>query len=229
MHRYRLLGLLLLMTACASKTPQERDQDHLNFNAKTDLIEACNVGSAFTQVKGSLWIKIKTQKEEMQFPATVQVFGTRLALEVTNLIGGQEATIQITGDQYEVKSPSRPSLNQKGQGSWNGIPVAWAVGAFLGRPPCLSVEALTASQVEGQSEGALLKVSSKNFIYKFRDWSGKKWIKGLSVQEQDKSSTKSNLEFEFERPDVVHGAPWVWRITSSEGELRVRWKDRELQ
>lgn len=175
--------------------------------------------------KGALWVKIRSGKEELQFPATVKVEKNELNLEVTNLIGGREATIHIQGESFEIRSDTRPSMNQKGKGSWNQIPVSWALKGFLGQPPCFadgSPKFYSAGSKEGQ---IVFSLAGDRWVYDLETSAGKERITRLV---RESAGAGQNLEIVFERPDPATGAPWAFRAVSLDGELKVRWKDREL-
>lgn len=216
--------LALCIGACSTAVKTES----LNESELRDhLKQACAVGKEFHSVRGSLWAKIKSKNEELQFPATIKIADKRLILEVTNLVGRQEAVIRIDGELFEVLSDSRPALNQKGKGLWNQIPVSWAFKAFLGQPPCVPELESAPINRERSTHGAIaLNFGSEVWIYELESKGTSERITKLTRESKDKVK---KLEIEFERFDVSNGTPLAFRASSEEGELRVRWKERKME
>ncbi|MCM0604595.1 MAG: hypothetical protein KA715_00735 [Xanthomonadaceae bacterium] len=212
------------MSSCATtiKTENFNDQE-----LREHLKQACKLGKEFTSVKGSLWAKIKSKKEELQFPATIRVANKQLVLEITNLVGGREAVIRIDDELFSVLSDSRPGLNQKGKGTWNMIPVSWAFKAFLGQPPCLDEIATAHINREKSVHGAIaLNFAGEIWIYELESTGTRERI--IKLTRESKDSVKK-LEIEFERFDVSNGTPLSFRAASEEGELKIRWKERTIE
>ena len=222
----RKLVLLILFSGLHACTTAPKTETFSETELKQHLLKACEAGKDYTRVKGSLWAKIKSKKDELQFPATIKVENHQMVMEVTNLVGGREALIKIDGELFEVLSDSRPTLNQKGKGSWNQIPVNWAFKAFLGQPPCVDELAAAKINKERSKDGVIaVSLGGEVWLYELESNGGSEHIVRLTRESQDRIK---KLEIFFERFDAANGTPLSFRAVSDEGELKIRWKDRVL-
>src|SRR6185312_11794511 len=109
----------------------------MGLEPKLLLAKACAPGAALKAVTGSVRMSVKSRDASGQFPASVQAGPEHLYLEITNPLGGTEATIQIDGNRYTIDTTKQKHGGVRGgEGSWGGIPLRWATELFLGRIPC---------------------------------------------------------------------------------------------
>jgi hypothetical protein len=219
--------LALLWIAGCAHAPAGRNED-----PQVLLGHACEPGSEVAGVKGSVWLKAKSREASGQFPAVVEAAGRdKLTMEVTNLVGGTEATIRVVGGKYSVEIPKKKGA--KGQGSWGGIPLHWATDLFLGRIPCPPESSLADARKRVSEDGELtvetagaLGKEPEVFAYRFRKWEGRPWPESLRWER--KGTTPLTVEFRFDDPEDGTHSPRKWEARSQRGEVKVRWKDREV-
>ncbi len=197
-------------------------------------MSACEIGIKTQEVKGSVWLKAKSKDASGQFPAVVQVNSsdTSLRMEVTNLVGATEAVIKVNGRHYVIDVPGKKSQKQEGHGNWAGIPLRWATELFLGRFPCLSAAAMKDATIQTNGEGLVtietksnLESGAEKFVYKMKTWAGKPWIDELHWEALGNFAAK--VDFKFSDPEDTGGSPRKWEAKSDQGEIKVRWKERE--
>ena len=201
---------------------------------KVLLQQACEPGKSVQKVKGSVWLKAKSTEASGQFPAMVEAEEPgHLRMEVTNLLGGTEAIISVEGRAFTIDVPHHQGRNQKGTNSWGGIPLEWANSLFLGRVPCPSAASLSEATVEVTKEGDLvvntkpsLEREAERYVYGFRSWSGQPWAESLHWER--KSELALSVDFKFDDPEDHTRSPRKWEAKSSQGEVKVRWKNRDL-
>lgn len=200
-----------------SATPEER------------LESVCAVGASLQSAKGSVWLKASSPESSGQFPAFVSVERPdRLRMEITNLLGGTEATVSVRGTQYQVEVKKQKDRSRAGTGSWAGIPLRWAVTLFLGEIPCprgarvVSAESDSVLRVlsPGGADGA-----EERFEYRLREWAGAEWPERLIWERGGALSQR--VEFVFDEPETGSRSPRRWEAKSQQGEIKVRWRDRE--
>lgn len=199
-------------------------------------------GSQPTVVKGSIWTKIESKEMTGQFPATVlSEYPSRLAVEVTNLIGAPQAWLKIENGKTEFRF-SEENAKEYGNSSTvrsmlGGLPLELASRLFAGGVPCPSDLKNQDIRVYEGSEGGLevealdLRTrDSTRYVYFFTRYAGRPWVKEMRWEKLAKGGShgaKSNLvTFRREEPSDPDGAPKKWSASSSSGEIRVRWKDR---
>ena len=218
--------LLFVIAGCAHAPTQvvEKNPDNL-------MNKACGTGRDLQRAQGSVWLKAHSKEASGQFPAAVDATAPgNLKLEVTSLLGGTEAVIRVAGDHYSVKSARSKVQNQEGNGSWGGIPLHWSSDLFLGRFPCpTGVKATTAINADGDlviETAPSLQGDSEKFIYHFREWNGGPWPEALRWERTGAFS--SSVDFKFDDPEDGTGSPQKWEAKSSQGEVKVKWKDRNV-
>lgn len=236
----RALGFFLILPAFVftSGCAHTRSSSEGNVDAGALLRKACEPGSRVTRAKGSVWLKAKSKEASGQFPAGVVAESPdRLRMEVTDLIGSPIAQIIVENSHYSIRAHDKNSDaagTREGAGTWGGIPLRWASDLFLGRIPCPTPLQMRNSPVLNlTSEGALLvDVKStegegrERFAYQFRKWADEPWPEILRWEKKGTSSL--SVEFRFEDPDEVDRSPRKWEAQSPHGEVKVRWKEREL-
>ena len=226
------LALIGFSYGCAH-APLEKAEDPQKL-----IVQACAPGSLVKSVKGSAWMKLQSKEVSGQFPANVISQGPEdLRLEVTNLLGGTEAVITVQGRHYEVNVPSKKkgtkAQKEEGSGSWGGIPLQWATDLFLGRIPCPAATVLSGSKISVGDSGDLtvetpasLEHEVEKYVYHFRKWEGTPWPESLHWERQ--GAFANAVDFKFDDPEDKTRSPKKWEAKSSRGEVKVRWKDRDI-
>ena len=221
-----VLGILVL-TGCA----------HPKFSIrKFDLVslanQVCVKRDPHRSIKGSVWMRVKSKEASGQFPAAVLADGAgKLKMEVTNLLGGTEAVITVDGTHYLIQVPNKPERKEEGYGYWGGIPLQWAADTFVGYLPCPAGGVTGAKIGMGTDEDLIVQTVSslgrepERFVYHFREREGKPWVD--SLQWERMGALKSSVEFKFYDPNEETGIPQKWEARSSQGEVKVLWKERE--
>jgi hypothetical protein len=224
--RFAPLGALsaFLLASCAgpSITPSS--------DPRKLLETACEPGAQIQSVKGSLWMKVTSKAASGQFPAEVLARAPgSVHLEVTNLIGSTQAKIDVQGGQYRIEAlDQNGELKPMGAGkdSWGGIPLRWASDLFLGRVPCPGENSRSTARVSmGPDDTLRVESQGQVFTYRFRNWAGRPWAEGLVWEV---SGGAKRVEFKFDDPEDHTRSPKKWEARSSDGEVKVRWKDREI-
>ena len=218
------LVAVVVLSGCAGQKVREQP------SASELRQRACGLGEATQEVKGSVWMNAKSADSSGQFPAEVMVTPGSLRMEVTNLVGGREALITVDGARYSIE---REGKVQKGRKSWGGIPLRWANVLFLGRVPCpeLSTRGVDSEKLQLTPEGELVieTINQERFIYRFRSWAGAPWPEFVRWESGARSDKALAVEFEFSEPEDKTGAAKIWSAKSAQGEVKVRWKDRETR
>jgi hypothetical protein len=221
-----IFACALFISGCASAPRVKK-----GFTPQELLAVACATGKETTSVSGHVWLKIDSKEVSGQYPADVSVVSpSEMKIEITNIFGGTEALIAINGKFFEVsRGTQQNSRKEKGYGSWSGIPLAWATDLFLGRIPC--PDSARKWKLDMGKEGELLvetggpeAVAPEKYVYRFRDIQGKPWPDSLKWEIM--GTRKNAVDFSFEDPDEKSHSPLKWEAQSSEGRLRVRWRDR---
>jgi hypothetical protein len=224
--------LALLLAGCSAKAIRP-DQDPADL-----LAQACKPGLDVVSARGSVWLKAKSKEASGQFPANVKASPENLDLEVTNLIGGTEAFIQVRGKKYEIRVPGKSKKEkarvEKGANSWGGIPLRWADALFLGRIPCPNAAQLKDAKLLIEENGQLtietpatLDFEAERFVYRFRKWAGAPWAESLHWER--KGTNPLAVKFGFDQPDDKTGSPLKWEAESAQGEVKIRWKDHAFE
>lgn len=233
--KYLSLGGLVLVVSgsgCAHKAVTVGAETPEQLQALLKM--ACKPSEKVTRVSGSVWLKAKSKEASGQFPATVfaESEKSRLKMEVTNLVGGVEAAIEITGDEYLIQGP-KLKAPMKGKQSWGGIPLEWAHALFMGKVPCAHRSEWVILKLESPSDGQLtvrrpvsgLKNHEEIFEYRFKKWGEEYWPEHL-IWSRTGEGKETRVEFKFDDPEEGTGAPKRWEAKSAMGEVKVRWKDR---
>ena len=204
-------------------------------DAKAVLEGICAIGSDITESAGTLQVKAKSTEASGQFPATVKATAQPrgLDLEVTNPLGGTEARIQVRDSRYEISAGAgKKARHESGARSWGGIPLDWSVDLFLGKVPCptrelksvafaedgrLRVE--TASDLEGAGEVFLYTLEKAT--------TGAAWPVALDWSRSGVFSAA--VKFQFSSPEDATRSPTRWEAVSSRGEVKAKWREREIQ
>lgn len=235
MRSFALVCSLLLALAVqgCGRAPIRKESD-----PKILLDQVCAIGRktepGVKGVKGSIWMKASSRDASGQFPAQVTAqIPDRLDMEVTNLFGGREAVIRVTGKQYSIEVPGKKNENRQGTHSWAGIPLQWATDLFLGRVPCPASGSLqdAALRINEREElvvqtKAAVDQDAQQFVYRFKNVSGRQWPEALHWERLSAAPLK--VDFKFEEPEDGTRSPTKWEAKSVEGEVKVRWKEREL-
>lgn len=221
-----VLGLASALAGCShAPSGQEADPRYL-------LSHACSPGVKVKSAHGAILLKAHSPDASGQFPAQVVATAPdHLLIEVTNLLGGSEATIAVDGGRYRVTIPHGKS-SEEGSDSWGGIPLEWATDLFLGRIPCppsFSTES-DLGVVNGEliaKVPASLGRDAEVFRYRFRNWAGSPWPEALHWER--KGGLPAQVDFVFEDPEDKTRSPRRWEARSQRGEVKVRWRERSIQ
>lgn len=200
------------------------------------LGKACQAGAEVKSVKGSVWLKAKSKEASGQFPANVDApAADRLKLEVTNLMGGTEAILSVEGRRYKIQVPNKKGRDEQGESSWGGIPLQWANALFLGRIPCPEGATTKDAVLSRGNDGELIVETvqtldrlPERFVYRFRTFEGAPWAESLYWERKGiAGSTPVAVDFKFEDPESKTRSPQKWEAKGTQGEVKVRWKDRQ--
>lgn len=226
------LPLILIASGGCATLPAKRGEDPAYL-----LERACSPGRDVTKVSGSVWLKAASKEASGQFPASVEAISpSTLRMEVTNLVGGTEATIVVDKEEFRIDLPGsdkNKARSQKGVGSWGGIPLRWAADLFLGKIPCPAEEtrgSLKPKLIEGggvavEAPGTY-GATGERFAFRFKTWAGDAWPESLVWERQGKQATR--IEFKFEDPEDGTQSPKRWEAKSPQGEVKNRWKERTV-
>ncbi|MCM2322567.1 MAG: hypothetical protein NDJ90_04835 [Oligoflexia bacterium] len=198
------------------------------------LRSICEVGRELQKARGTVWLKVSSKEVSGQFPATIEISAPdALVMEVTNLLGGREALITIRGKQYTVDVPPKKGRSQAGTRTWGGIPLEWAAELFLGRFPCPPSDAIADSAIRWTDERTLevdvppnLSREAQRFVYRVQTQGDRLWPEALHWER--KNPPKLEVDFTFANPESDTHSPRRWEAKSPQGEVKVRWKDRQL-
>ncbi|MBY0471010.1 hypothetical protein K2X30_07550 [bacterium] len=219
---------LLILNSCAS-IPKEKRTD-----SKYLFQQACKPGRVtppIKEAKGSVWMKAKSTEASGQFPAHVFAKAPgKLNLEITNLIGGTEAIIEVDGKAYSITRGDSKKIEERGYGSWGGIPLTWATDLFLGKIPCPTQPAsklrLKAKTDELEVEALEGKKVVERFVYQFKPIEGELWPQKLHWER--KGQEEVAVDFEFDSPEETTLSPLRWEAKSTRGEVKMKWRQRDL-
>lgn len=234
--------LFVVFAGCAS-APKPGE-----FSARDLMAAACPANflgeKGVKTVKGSIWTKIESKEMSGQFPATVRVeYPNLLGVEVTNLIGSPQAWLKIENEKTELRFTTE---NEKEYGKpparsmLGGLPLELASRLFAGGVPCPLESEERSARVKLTPEGGV-EVFEQNtrtrtvthIHYSFTRYAGKPWVNEVrweKLAQGAKRSAKSNLiTIIREDPSGPDGAPIRWSASSALGEIRIRWKDRNVQ
>ncbi len=194
---------------------------------------ACSSGRNIVEARGRILAKVSSRDLSGQFQASVVVNSAdHLELDVTNPLGGSQALIKIDRGQIEIVDFSgNNETRQKGQEYWGGIPLRWASDLFLGRIPCPPKSSSLKLEVGKDGELIAILGSSKDdahqkFIYQFSQWNHQPWPTSLTWSREGLKSAQ--VDFIFDSPEKETGSPEKWEARSSQGQIKMKWRTREI-
>ena len=229
---------MILSTGCSSPSIVRSSGEKQSRSAE-DLDRlyhmTCEIGQSVRSVQGTVLLKAKSSEASGQYPADVMASAPdQLRLDVTNVLGGTEASIRISHNHFEVlRSDERVEQSEGPHGSWGGIPLYWATDLFLGRIPCSEQNAeLKLSQ---NSEGDLIATVPEKkgrewrekFVYRYQMEDGKFWPVAMNWERIGSSAT--SVDFRFEAPEKQTLSPMKWEAKSQQGAIKVRWRERKIK
>lgn len=225
-----LLLVTVLISSCSTGTKAPGTLQN-RIKPPELLAQACMPGTQSNGVSGVAWLKAKSSKASGQFPANIQATAPdRLRLEVETPFGGTYAVLTIKGGAYKVVVPGKPEQSREGKTSWGGIPLKWATDLFLGRIPCPDAASRATAHLSITNDDELVvEVPAKDsnpeekFVFMFDEKSGKFSPKSLHWEKDD-----AEVDFQFSDPDPKTLSPLKWQAKSAQGEVKIRWKDREI-
>lgn len=204
---------------CAQRSPSPD-----NSSAEAVIAEICSIGGGLKSAKGVAWIKAESKEARGRFPSNVLAEnGNHLTLEVTNLLGGREALIQIDSSGMSIDSPK---LKSRSAQTWGGIPLRFASVLFLGRIPCPAPQSMSGAQVT-RSAADRIRIESREeaFEFQLRTHAGRPWPQALSWE--SKASGSARVSFVFSDPEEYSRSPKKWEATSPGGSVQVSWRERQ--
>lgn len=231
LNGFACVAVLVFLSNCATLSSQKKS------DPAYWLSRACEPGRTVQKVTGSVWLKAQSKEASGQFPASVEALAPdSLRMEVTNLVGGTEALITVSRDEFTIETPGKKKAapqTQKGYGSWGGIPLRWANDLFLGKIPCPSATSFGTLRPERIGEDGVkvevpesLGLAPETFEYHFRVWAGEAWPDSLLWSRQGAMPVR--VEFKFDDPEDITRSPKKWEAKSERGEVKVRWRDRNV-
>ncbi len=217
------------LVSCAT-VPTLKKGEH----TAAELFEyACTPGKGIHTAGGRIAAKVSSSDFSGQFLAQVLADSDgHLKLDVTNPLGGTQVLIQVNQGNYEIINyADRDQKPQIGKDYWGGIPLKWASSLFLGRIPCPPSD--SSLRLHLGAEGELIATWSdfngsdrQRFVYRFRQSNQTPWPSSLSWTRDAKNS--SQVDFEFESPEETTRSPEKWEARSSQGQVKVKWRTREI-
>lgn len=216
-----LIVVLLLSVGCGSA------RKGASLPPETVLAEICQPGSGAQHVRGDAWMWVSSEREgNARFPANVEVRRAgELRIDITNLLGGPEATVRVTDESIDVRRQGAASSSQlkSPEGHWNGIPVRWAKRLFLGQVPC-AVGGAAERPARHLGEDRLeVNVGGERYEYAYRSFEGKFTAESLVWSGRDGASVQFSFRDFADGSRVAH----QWEAKSASGSVKIRWKDRE--
>lgn len=218
-----------LLWGCASTGKRKEGDTPL-----VALKAACSAGTKLkglpiSEVTGNIWMNVKSPEASGQFPAAVRALhgqGSGVKIEITNLVGGPVAWIEVNPNYYRVKSYDGRFKEITGTKEWAGIPIEFAIQLFSGKFPCPDDPQgfKNAEWIEKEGDAWVsLESSSGQFQYLFRTFQGSYWPEKLNW-----SQGREKVEMTFDQPDSDSLSPGKWHAKGPLGEIQVRWKDRKF-
>lgn len=129
---------LLLFSGCGGKSIQKGEEEKLD--AEKVFQSLCSAEAPFVNLEGSVWIQTRSKGVSGQFPADITwKTAEPVTVSVTNPLGGREAIVELTDQEFQVKRVGKGGklrTVQRGKGHWSGIPLRFASALFSGKVPC---------------------------------------------------------------------------------------------
>ncbi|MGK5082632.1 hypothetical protein WDW37_04940 [Bdellovibrionota bacterium FG-1] len=231
-----LFGFFLIFEGCSHAPIQEGAKPEPSLRVL--LTQACSPGKHVRSAKGSVWLKAHSKEASGQFPAVVDAPNAEhLKMEITNLVGGTEAVISVDGRHYKIEVPHHKEKSEQGEASWGGIPLQWANSLFLGRIPCPDPSAIEDSGLSVGKDGELMIQTSatldrqaEKFVFRFKKIEGISWPESLHWEKLNLGNTRPvSVDFKFEDPEAKTLSPKKWEAKGAQGEVKVRWRDRQIE
>jgi hypothetical protein len=72
---------------------------------------------------------------------------------------------------------------------------------------------------------ASVESDAEKFVYRFRSQGGGWWPEALHWERKGTFGTK--VDFKFDQPEAGSLSPLKWEAQSQQGEVKVRWRERE--
>ena len=118
------------------------------------------------------------------------------------------------------------------------MPLKWGTDLFLGRIPCPLPAELEKARVSLVQDGDLLIETSGNeqYEYHFKTIGGGSWPDSLHYEQKFPIEMKVGsrgrptivVDFRFDDPETGTLSPRKWEAKSDQGEVKVRWRDRDV-
>jgi len=222
------LGLMLMgvLSSCAHNSSLLfRDQDPVTFFER--LCRPYQKNGQTLGSRGSIWVRASHVGQGIQFPADVEASPQKgFVLEVTDLLGETQVLIQRQGHQYLFQEPGRRVRRVNHSSRWGNLPIAWAETLLSGNLPCPDQP----TRIQWDKEGHLLvelaprepKKSVEKWVYELETWGSVPKVKRLKWHFH-----QGRLNLEFKKRDLETGHAKEWAVSSTQGQVRVRWKRRK--
>lgn len=221
---FAFAGVLLFTSGCATVRPQSELEGP---DAARAMVERfCSARSDVKTSVGNLWIQARTPDASGQFPASVKATRSGdVELEIVDLIGSKIATLIVRGESFELKHVQNSARSFSGSGEWNAIPVRWLNQVFLGRTPCPDASEIRKGEFRLIESGVVEGKFGKHdrVIYRYDQSGAVQW-----VTEAEWWLHGQRVQFTFDDIEFGSGAPMKWSVKSSLGEIKARWKQRDL-
>jgi hypothetical protein len=225
------VGGFALLSGCAHTPATGKGSLQSKIEPKALLTQACLPGQTVLRASGVAWMKAKSSDASGQFPASIDAQAPgHLKLEVQQPLGGTAAILTIDGSDLRIDVPGKPERNRRERDTWAGIPLRWATDLFLGKVPCPDTKQISQASLSIDAEDQLV-VSlpadtsgyPSRFIYRFDEKEGRYWARFLHWE-----SGPAGVDFEFDDPESETLSPLKWQAKSRRGEVKIRWRDREI-
>jgi hypothetical protein len=225
LSHYGTIGVLISFVGgvgCATPSPSFRQ----TYSSRELFQYVCESGKKLQAVKGGLRIKLNSEEISGQFNAFVRIDSPeQLRLEITNLLGGTEAWVEITSSQLVVTRTggTRESRQISSNGQWGGIPLQRVIQLFLGQIPCPEARDIVSLDQKGNTQ-LFVKTQTQEYHYQIRNFEDQPWAESLDWKVIDPKPAL--IHFEFDDPEKETLSPKKWEAKSNQDRILVRWKNR---
>lgn len=225
-----LLILLSLFASCAGKSVKQSDLP----SPENAFGQVCKSPKKYHGLEGSIWIQTRSKGVSGQFPADVVWKNSGpILITITNPLGGKEAVVELKSSEFKVSkyaANGKMKTVQRGKTHWSGIPLRFAESLFTGQYPCPS----SLPQQMNWRENTLVVLDGADTYEYNAEWTkadssqNENLVQKIVWKTQDKSTDP--LTIEFRDPDSeFFGQAKRWTAKSEQGEIHLRWKNREAQ
>jgi hypothetical protein len=216
LHQNLFFLFVYLLSGCASG-PQLA-----NKNLRQLHDELCfGRSDRWTEVSGSIWVKLDSSQGSAQFPANVLVNEKGATIEVTDLFGGVQGVLRVQNGAfiYQGQGAESPIIKDiLSRQSLFGLSPNQFAGVFLGKLPCF--ERVSSGSIS-KSVVTFRNASNDREVERFE-------VKAWGTQNLVKTMESRGLKLESSDYEEPFGLPKVWTVGSKFGTCQIRWRDRNL-